>query len=77
MALANQICQLSEKQLMEVYGVMLEAGITNEFCGNYREIFRRAKHRRVGRMRRIYETLEQAAPDDIKAVSQALTENLK
>ncbi len=77
MSLASQVMQLSRQQLHEMYNAMLDGGIAHEFSGDYQMIFRRMKNRRIGRMRRMYELLEHATPEEIRAVARALTEELK
>lgn len=54
---------------------MLNASITLENNGNWREIFRRAKHKHsAGRLRRIYALLEKAQAEDIDNMSKSLAD---
>lgn len=73
--LSTQTRQLTHDQVKEVKNVLLEACTAMELGGDWREVFRRARNRRVGRMRRIYDMLYEA---DIKAIdmaAQTLTED--
>lgn len=60
MSLTNQIANLSDAQLHDLHNALLDACTAMEMGGNWREVFRRARYRRVGRMRRIYELLYNA-----------------
>ncbi len=55
---------------------MLNASIAFETGGNYREVFRRAKQRKIGVLRRIYELLENASYEEIENLSKSLSEPL-
>ena len=74
MSLTSQLKNLNDKQLKSMCDTMLNASIAFENGGNYREIFRRAKQGRVGLVQRIYESLEQAEPNEIEALSNSLAE---
>lgn len=74
MSLARQIPNLSTEQLKAVHACLVEAGIAYEAGGNWREIFRRAKQRKVGLVRRIYELMEKADRHGIDRMTQALVE---
>lgn len=53
---------------------MLDASLAHETGGNAKEIFRRAKQRKVGRQRRIIELLENATKPEIDRLSANLAE---
>ena len=72
MSLTSQLKNLSPQQIKSLSDTMLNASIAFETGGNYREIFRRAKQRKIGLMRRIYELLEQAPYEDIENLSKSL-----
>lgn len=74
MSLTSQLKNLNDKQLKSMCDTMLTASIAFENGGNYREIFRRAKQGRIGLVRRIYESLEQAEPKEIEALASSLAE---
>ncbi|WP_347987711.1 hypothetical protein [Methylomonas sp. AM2-LC] len=73
-SLTSQLKNLSPQQIKSLSDTMLNASIAFETGGNYREVFRRAKQRRIGLMRRIYELLEQAPYQDIENLSKVLAE---
>lgn len=77
MALATQIYKLKPKQIKQLADTMLNASIVYQTGGNWREIIRRAKQRKVGLLRRIYDMLQHATQDefDIMAASLASTAN--
>ena len=53
---------------------MLNASIAFEAGGNYKEIFRRARNRSIGLMKRIYELLLNATQEEIENLSRNLTD---
>jgi len=74
MSLTSQLPQLNDSQLKSLCDTLLTAAMVYENDGNYREIFRRAKYRHLGLMRRIYELLQHATRDEIDALSNSLSE---
>lgn len=74
--LATQIKNLPFDKLFELKETLIEAGIAFEAGGNPKEVFRRAKHRHIGLMRRIYERLETADSQSMSAMSEAMVELL-
>lgn len=74
--LTTQIKDLKRSQLHELHSTMLDACTAAELGGDWREIFRRAKHRKVGRLRRIYELLQSADRQDMASMAWTLTEHL-
>lgn len=74
MNLITVIQRLNTAQLKELHQILTESAIAYEFGGNATEIFRRAKHRKVGLMRRVYERLEQCDNKQLEALSKSLGE---
>ena len=74
MNLVTLIPKLNANQLSELHEVMTNASLAYELGGNFKEIFRRAKHRKIGRMRRIYQRLENCDIKQIEAMSKSLGE---
>jgi hypothetical protein len=72
MQLANQFKNLSRTQFKCLSLAVLDASIAYEGGGNYREIFRRAKLRRNGLMRQVFESLENAPQEEIECLSKSL-----
>ena len=70
MILSNQVKSLNTTQFKSLNDTLLDASIAYEGGGNYREIFRRAKLRRVGLLRKIYGMLEQAPCEEIEIISK-------
>lgn len=72
MSLTNQLSQLNDTQIRSLHNALLDACAAKEMGGNWREIFRRAKYRHVGRMARIYKLLHEAHGDDIDRAAKHL-----
>ena len=70
--LADQVKNLSHKKLFDLKSTMTEAAVAFEIGGNPKEIFRRAKHRNIGLLRRIYAKLEKADREGLRSMSDAL-----
>lgn len=61
MSLATQLTKLTDEQKLELKDAMVEAGVIKELGGNWREVFRRMKHKyRVGFKHKLYARLEQS-----------------
>lgn len=73
MSLTNQIANLNDVQIHSLHNTLLDACTAMELNGNWREIFRRAKYRNIGLMKRIYELLHKANPEDIDRAASHLT----
>jgi hypothetical protein len=73
MSLTEQIANLNDVQIHSLHNTLLDACTAMELGGNWREVFRRAKQRHIGLMKRIYELLHQAQPDDIDRAANHLT----
>ena len=74
--LVTQIKNLPSNKLLQLKETLVEAGIAFEAGGNPKEVFRRAKHKHIGLMRRIYERLETADNKSMSAMSEAMVELL-
>jgi hypothetical protein len=74
--LSNQLKALKTAQILELHDVLVTACTAAELDGDWREVFRRAKNRKVGRMRRIYELLYNADKADIHRAAQHLVDHL-
>ena len=74
--LITQIKNLPLNKLLQLKETLVEAGIAFEAGGNPKEVFRRAKHKHIGLMRRIYERLETADDNSMSAMSEAMVELL-
>ena len=72
--LTNQLKNLSPEQIKSLSDTMLNASIAFETGGNYKEIFRRARNRSIGLMKRIYELLLNATQEEIENLSRNLTD---
>lgn len=71
--LSTQLHRLKPAQIQELAGTMLEASIGHAGGGHWQETFRRAKQRKVGLMRRIYDLLQTATAEEIEGMTKALT----
>ena len=76
MSLTSQITELNDVQLHSLHNTMLDACTALELGGDWREIFRRAKNRHVGRMHRIYDLLYHAKSHEIDRAARHLVEIL-
>ena len=74
MNLPEAYLKLPDQKKIQVYDTMLEAGLAYQAGGNWREVFRRAKHQCRGVESRIYETLEQADYDAVERMINGLVE---
>jgi len=74
MSLQAAILRLKPDQVKELADTMYDACIAMEAGGCYTEVFRRAKHRRVGCMRKMYERLEKATPKQLERMAGHLVE---
>jgi hypothetical protein len=74
MTLTNQLHNLNPKQLKHLSATMLDTSIAFETDGDWREIIRRAKQRKVGLLLRIYELLLTATREEIDAMARSLAE---
>lgn len=72
MSLQTAILRLKPEQVQELADIMYDACIAMEAGGCYTEVFRRAKHRKVGSMRKMYERLEKATPKQISRMADHL-----
>jgi len=71
--LESKLKLLKQSQVCELHDKLVEAGIAFELTGNYKDVFRLAKYRKVGAERKIYEYLENipatALPEIINIVT--------
>lgn len=75
MSLTSQVFQPNPAEAKEACNVMLDASIAMENGGNWREIFRKAKHRHCAvLLRRVYALIETAHQHDIEQMSKILSE---
>ena len=74
MSLEAAILRLKVEQVREVADVIYDACIAVEAGGTYTEVFRRAKQRKVGSMRKIYERLEKTTPSQMKRITGYMLE---
>lgn len=74
MSLTKQLPKLTDTQIHELHNRLLDACTAMELGGDWREVFRRAKYRHIGRMHRIYELLQHATHDEIDRAARHLTE---
>ena len=75
MSLQAAILRLKPEQVKELAETMYDACIAMEVSGCYKEVFRRAKHRRVGCMRKMYERMEKATPKQLSRMADHLLED--
>jgi len=73
MRLESKIKLLNHAQVYELHDRLVEAGISYELTGKFKDVFRRAKYRKVGAERKVYEYLEaipaKALPEIINIVT--------
>jgi hypothetical protein len=74
MSLQAAVFRLKPDQVKELADTMYEACVAMELGGSYKEVFRRAKHRKVGSMRKMYERMEKATPRQISSMADHLIE---
>lgn len=76
MSLTDQLPNLTTDQLRALHATLVEASLAAQLNGNWREIFRRARHAHLGRLQRIYALLESSDAETIKRTAEHLTEHL-
>jgi len=74
--LALQVKKLPVPKLLQLKTTLIEASIAFEAGGHPKEVFRRAKHRQIGLLRRIYEMLETADSNNLAEISKIMNESI-
>ena len=72
-----KVAMLKPDRVREFASVLYEACLAMEAGGNYHEVFRRAKQRKVGALRRLYERLERTTKSELERVANHMMEGLE
>lgn len=74
MTLTDRLNLLKRGQVQELHNVLVEAGIAHSLTGKHRDVFKRAKQRKVGALRAIYEQLETIPPSALPEIIRIVTQ---
>lgn len=72
MTLAQMLASLPTEKLFEIQSALIEAGIGNEFNGDYKSVFRQLKERSSGKAKKIYAALAKASREEMKRMSDQI-----
>jgi hypothetical protein len=72
MSLAQMLTSLSADKLKEIQDAITTAGITREFKGDHRAIFKRLRSQSTGRAKKIYSALSKSSKEEMARMSDAL-----
>jgi hypothetical protein len=71
--LLSKLKVLKPHQVKELHATMTEASVVFELGGSANDVFKKAKHRKVGAIRAIYESLEKLKKEDLDKVSKNMS----
>lgn len=71
------VAMLKPDKVKEFASVLYEACLAMEAGGDYHEVFRRAKQRKVGALRRLYERLEHSTKGELERIADRMMEGLE
>ena len=74
MRLTEKVARLTPAQVKELHDVLVEAGLAYELTGQYADVFRRAKYRKVGMQRSIYQQLETIPAHTLPTIIAIITQ---
>lgn len=74
MSLNKAVLRLKPHQVQEIHAIMVEGCIAAALGEDYQEIFRRAKQRKVGSMRKMLERMQNATPKQLERMADHLVE---
>jgi hypothetical protein len=72
MSLAQMLASLSADKLKEIQDAITTAGITREFKGDHRVIFKRLRAQSTGKAKKIYSALAKSSKEEMERMSDAL-----
>jgi len=72
-SISERVYRLKPNQVIELHDKLVEAGLCFELEGSHKEVFRRAKHRRIGVLRSIYKDLENIPAGALPTISDIVT----
>jgi hypothetical protein len=72
MSLAQMLTSLSADKLLELQAALIDAGITREFKGDHRAIFKRLRSQSTGKAKKIYSALAKSSKEEMARMSDAL-----
>jgi DNA-binding FadR family transcriptional regulator len=72
MSLAQMLASLSADKLKEIQDAITTAGITREFKGDHRAIFKRLRSQSTGKAKKIYSALAKSSKEEMSRMSDAL-----
>jgi DNA-binding FadR family transcriptional regulator len=72
MMLVQMLASLPAEKLREIQRAILEAGITREFKGDHRAIFKRLRSQSTGKAKKIYSALAKSSKEEMARMSDAL-----
>lgn len=71
------VAMLKPDKVRAFASVLYEACLAMEAGGDYHEVFRRAKQRKVGALRRLYERLERSTKGELERIADRMMEGLE
>lgn len=71
-SLAQMLDGLSTDKLLELQTALIDAGITREFKGDHRAVFKRLRERSTGKAKKIYSALAKSSKEEMARMSDAL-----
>jgi len=72
MTLSEMLCALSPGKWLEIQTALIDAGITCEFNGKHKPIFRRLQKAATGKQKKIYAALSKADRPAMKRMSDLI-----
>jgi len=70
--LAQMLTSIPEDKLKQIQSAIITAGITREFKGDHRAIFKRLMSSASGRQKKIYAALAKSSRDEMCRMSDAI-----
>jgi len=70
--LLSKLKVLKPHQVKELHATMTEASVAFDLGGSANDIFKKAKHRKVGAIRAVYENLETLKKEDLDKIAKTM-----
>jgi len=77
MMLVEMLASLPYEKLREIHDAILHAGISNEFRGDYRRVFKRLRDESSGRAKKVYSALAKADRNDMQRMADSMISIIK
>lgn len=71
------VAMLKPEKVKEFASTLYEACLAMEAGGDYHEVFRRAKQRKVGALRRLYQRMEHSTRGELERIADRMMEGLE